>query len=202
MTSTGWMRTLEFDRRTAARSGRSNDRTDAIDTWIEAGTITRAHGIRGDVFVDLKPDLADYLAGGLLVRAVGTDDAESTLEIERARDHSGRVLIKFAGVETRTEAERLRGLRLWLKRDDIGELDEDTWFVQDLIGIGVVTEEGEFLGTLVDVMPQPANDVYVVHDASGGEILLPAIEQVIRSVDLEAGKMIVHLMKGLRQEDR
>ncbi len=173
-----------------------------IDRWIEAGTITRAHGIRGDVIVDLKPDLMSCLGERLVLRTVAPGGDESTLEIERVRDHSGRVLMKFAAIDSRTDAERLRGVRLWLDREDIGPLGEDCWFVQDLIGIEVFSEEGERLGRLVNVMPQPANDIYVVRDESDSEILLPAIEQVIRTVDVEGGKMVVHLMKGLRQEDR
>ncbi|MBD3368012.1 MAG: 16S rRNA processing protein RimM [Candidatus Eisenbacteria bacterium] len=173
-----------------------------IDTWIEAGTITRAHGVRGDVIVDLKPDLVACLTERIVLRTMTPGGAESTLEIERVRDHSGRVLVKFLTVETRTAAERLRGVRLWIDREDVGPLGDDRWFVQDLIGLEVYSEDGERIGELVDVMPQPANDVYVVHGPSGEEILLPAIEQVIRTVDLEKRTMVVHLMKGLRREDR
>jgi 16S rRNA processing protein RimM len=154
------------------------------------------------VFVDLKPDLVTCLRERLVMRTVSRKGEESTLEIERVRDHSGRVLIKFTNVDTRSGAEMLRGIRLWIDRGDVGSLGEDRWFVQDLIGIEVFSEEGEILGELVDVMPQPANDVYVVHGPGGGELLLPAIEQVIRTVDLDSRRMVVHLMKGLRQEDR
>jgi len=173
-----------------------------LDTWIEAGTITRAHGIRGDVIVDMKPDLVRCLDERTVVRTVSPGGREATLEVESVRDHSGRVLVKFAAVETRTAAEKLRGLVLWLDREDIGSLGEDCWFVQDLIGIEVFSDEDEALGRLVGVMPQPANDVYVVHDEEGRELLLPAIAQVILTVDVENRRMVVHLMKGLRQEDR
>jgi len=111
-----------------------------LDAWIEAGRITRPHGVKGDVFVDFKPDLEPCLAGGLNVRTVGSDGAVSSLEVERYRNHSGRVVIKFVGVDTRGAAESLRGLGVWLDRSDIGALEEDRWFVQDLIGIEVLAD--------------------------------------------------------------
>ncbi len=168
-----------------------------LDNWIEAGAIVRPHGIRGEVIADLKRDLLEDVLPEMKVRITMPKDGESYLVVDQAREHHGRLIVKFAGVDSRDEAETLRGASVWLTREQVGSLDDDCWFVQDIVGIEVYTEEGELLGTIDDVLCMPANDVYVVRTAES-EILLPAIEDVIVDVDLEAGRMLVHLIEGLR----
>jgi 16S rRNA processing protein RimM len=167
------------------------------DRWIEAGAILRPHGIRGEVVVDLKRDLLEHVNEGLELRAVSRAGGESRLEVERVRGQGGRLLVKFKGYDTRDAAEGLRAFGLWMAREQIGPLEPGRWFVQDIVGIAVFTDEGEHLGEVSEVMSMPANDVYVVV-GGGREVLLPAIEQVIKEVDLKAGKMLVHLIEGLR----
>jgi len=165
--------------------------------WIEAGAISRPHGIRGEVIVDLKRDLLGHVTAGSELRVTSRTGEESRLEVEMAREHQGRLIVKFKGRETRDDAEELRAFAIWMTREQIGPLDAGRWFVQDIVGIAVFTDEGERLGEVSEVMSMPANDVYVV-TGEGREILLPATEEVIREVDLERGKMIVHLIEGLR----
>jgi 16S rRNA processing protein RimM len=167
-------------------------------TWIEAGAVVRPHGIRGEVIVDLKRDLLDHVTEGAELQVTSRSGEESRREVERVRDHQGRLIIKFKGCETRDDAEGLRAFTIWMAREEIGPLEPGRWFVQDIVGIAVFTEEGEHLGELTEVMSLPANDVYVVKGGEG-EILLPATEEVIREVDLERGRMLVHLIEGLRQ---
>jgi 16S rRNA processing protein RimM len=167
------------------------------DRWIEAGAVLRPHGIRGEVIVDVKRDLLASLTEGMEVRLATGKTGDVGLEIERAREHAGRLIVKFKGFDTRTDAEELRASTVWLTREQIGTLEPGRWFVQDIVGIDVVTDEGERLGTVAEVMSMPANDVYVVRGGDE-EILLPATEEVIREVDLERGKMLVHLIEGLR----
>jgi 16S rRNA processing protein RimM len=165
--------------------------------WIEAGEVLRPHGIRGEVIVDLKSDLLEHVTAGSALRITSRTGEESRLEVESARPHQGRLIVKFEGYETRDDAERLRARAVWMTREQIGPLEPGRWFVQDIVGIEVFTEEGERLGELKEVLPMPANDVYVVI-GGGGEILLPATEEVIREVDLEGGRMLVRLIEGLR----
>jgi 16S rRNA processing protein RimM len=165
--------------------------------WIEAGAVVRPHGIRGEVIVDLKRDLLDHVTEGRELRVTSRTGEESRREVERAREHQGRLIVKFRGCETREDAEGLRASTIWMSRQQIGPLEPGRWFVQDIVGIAVFTDEGEHLGELTEVMSMPANDVYVV-TGGGREILLPATEEVIREVDLEQGKMLVHLIEGLR----
>jgi len=158
----------------------------------------RPHGIRGEVILDLKADLLSCFETGVEVRALTEEGRESFLVIEQAREHQGRMIVGFKGTETRTAAESLRGVSIWLLREQVGSLGEDRWFVQDLVGIEVRTDAGEHLGRLEDVLNMPANDVYVVR-GQGEEILLPAIDEVVLDVDIESGTMTVHLLEGLRR---
>ena len=119
------------------------------------------------------------------------------LTVERVRVHKGRLIIGFKGFRTRDDADGLRSRTVWMTRDQIGPLGEDRWLVQDLIGLKVLTDEGETLGRLADVMHQPANAVLVVETESG-EVLLPLIDDVVRDVDVEGGKVVVTLIPGLR----
>jgi len=169
-----------------------------LDAWVEAGVVMRPHGIAGEVVVDLKNDLLELVSEAMELRTTClNNDDELILVVERVRKHKGRLIIAFKGRNTREEADELRSRTIWMTREQIGPLDEDRWFVQDLVGMTVLTDDGEALGRLVDVMHQPANAVFVVETESG-EVLLPVIDDVIRTVDIEKGRMIVHLLPGLR----
>lgn len=170
-----------------------------LDKWVEAGVVMRPHGIAGEVVVDLKTDLLELVSEAMLLRTTrGRDGEELVLTVERVRAHKGRLIIRFKGRQTREDADELRSRIIWMTRDQIGPLDEDRWYVQDLIGMTVLTDDGETLGRLADVMHQPANDVFVV-ETEAGELLLPVIDDVILSVDTEGGRMTVHVIPGLRQ---
>ncbi len=169
-----------------------------LDMWVEAGVIMRPHGIVGEVVVDLKTDLLGLVSEAMKLRTTGgTDGEELVLTVERVRKHKGRLIIGFKGRKTRDDANELRSRVIWMTRQQIGPLDEGRWYVQDLVGMTVVTDEDEELGRLVDVMHQGASDIFVVETESG-ELLLPVIDDVIRDVDIEGGRVTVHLLEGLR----
>lgn len=165
--------------------------------WIEAGAVTRAHGIRGEVVVDLKSDLLDLIVDEMKVRITSPGGDESLRTIERARQHKGRLVVKLVGVDTRDDAEALRGHTFWLTRGQVGALPEGRYFVQDILGIDVFTDDGEHLGVVEEVLNMPASDIYVVR-GEGREILLPVIDEVVLDVDIAGRKMVVHLMEGMR----
>jgi 16S rRNA processing protein RimM len=167
-----------------------------LDDLIEAGAIRRPHGIKGEVVIDLARDLIDIVTESLELRATGRRGRERTLTVERARGHRDRRIVQFQGVNTVEDAEALRGWSIWLTREQIGPLAEDRWFVTDIVGIDVYTDGDEYLGKLTEVMYMPANDVYVVRNGEK-EILLPVIDGVIMSTDIDSGRMVVHLMEGL-----
>ena len=106
--------------------------------------------------------------------------------------------LKVKGIEDLTEAEKYKGLFLKIDRKDAKKLPKDTYFIADILGLEVYTDEGELLGKVDDIFPTGANDVYVVKDELGKQILLPSIPEVLKEIDLEKGKVIVHLIEGLR----
>jgi 16S rRNA processing protein RimM len=169
-----------------------------LDMWVEAGVVMRPHGIAGEVVVDLKNDLLELVSEAMTLRTTSASGGgELTLTVERVRQHKGRLIIAFKGLRTRDDAEELRSRTIWMTRDQIGPLGEDRWYVEDLIGLTVLTDDDEELGKLVDVMHQGAGDIFVVETESG-ELLLPVIDDVILSVDVEGGRMTVHVLPGLR----
>ncbi len=169
-----------------------------LDKWIEAGTIVRPHGLAGDVVVDIRKDLADLVSDATALRATHGEGKERLLTVESVRGHVGRPIFKFGACDTRDQAQLLRSWVLWVSREDLGELEADRWLVQDILGLDVVADDGECLGKIAEVMPQPASDIFVVK-GNGEEILLPVIKEVVLDVDVSAGRVVVHLIEGMRR---
>lgn len=117
--------------------------------------------------------------------------------LQGIRFHKRHALLTLEGVIDRNEAELLRGVDVYLPREWIPPLEEGEFYVHQIVGLRAVTLSGEDLGTVKDVIFTGANEVYVVHGDAHGEILLPAIEDVIREIDLDAGEMRVELLEGL-----
>jgi 16S rRNA processing protein RimM len=120
--------------------------------------------------------------------------------LEDVRKHKENILIKLSGIDTREAAAELRNASLCIPESDAEPLDEWTFFIHELIGLTVRTIGGDIVGTLKDVMQTGANDVYIVETVSGAEVLLPAIRDVIREVDLDAGEMVIDPLEGLLPE--
>lgn len=118
-------------------------------------------------------------------------------KIEEAKYHKNMLLIKFEGIETPEQVDLLRGSILLKQRAELKTLEEGQFYIVDLIGLDVVTDENETLGTLEDVYNTGANDIYVVKSKEGKQILLPGIPDVILQTDLENRKITVHLIEGL-----
>ena len=107
------------------------------------------------------------------------------------------MILKFKGIDNINDIEMYKQKELWIPREEGQDLEEDEYYIADLIGMEVVLEDGSSFGTLTDVMETGANDVYVVENGEGEEILLPAIRECILDVDVEKNVMTIHLMKGL-----
>lgn len=170
------------------------------DGYMAVGRIVAVHGLRGEVKVDLYTDFPERFAPGVILFA---GDDLSEMEVQRARPHKGHILLTLVGVTDRTQAEAMRGWWLLVDEDHAVELDDNNFWVHDILGMSVETEQGEQLGLVQDVLFTGANDVYVVgpHDPEeGDELLLPAIEEVVRRVDLAERVITVHLLPGLREE--
>lgn len=120
-----------------------------------------------------------------------------TLEIEGVKFFKQYAILKFKGYDSINDIEKYKNAKLYVTRDKAVKLKKDEYFIADLIGLDVVTDEREYFGRLKDVMSTGANDVYVVTREDGSEVLLPAIKECVKSVDMEQGQITVHIMEGL-----
>jgi len=161
--------------------------------FLEAGKIVTTHGIRGEVKVMPYTDSPELLCEFDRL-FIGKNRDE--IEVERSRVFKSTVIMKLAGIDTPEAAEKLRNKLLYMHRDDL-ELDEDTYFIQDLIGLEVRdADSGKVYGKIDDVMQTGANDVYVIKGAER-EYLVPAIADVVVSTDVDGGVMTIRPLEGL-----
>lgn len=160
---------------------------------ILVGRLLRPHGVRGELVVEI---LDNAIAALDDVETVYLGEPPEPHRLERARWHRGRLLIRLDGFINRDAVERFRGQLLRIDGSEAPPPPGEYRSYQ-LLGLTVVTEQGEVLGEVTEIIKTGANDVYVVSGA-GGEILLPAIPDVIRRIDLDARRMTVHLLEGLR----
>ena len=167
-----------------------------MEDMLRVGVISSTHGVRGEVKVFPTTDDAARF-NDLKTVFLDTGKELLKLEISGVKFFKNMVILKFKGYDNINDIECYRGRELWITRDQAVPLGEDENFVADLIGLSVVTDEGETLGVMKDVMFTGANDVYVVERENGKELLLPAIKDCIMDVDLEAGVMKVHVLDGL-----
>jgi 16S rRNA processing protein RimM len=163
--------------------------------FLAIGSIRRPHGVRGEVVVEVFTDFPErFEAPDLLY--VGDDYAAIGKRVVSSRWHQERVIIKFEDCDDRNCADMLRGQYVVVPVEQAMPLPEDTYYLHQLTGLHVVTIEGEEIGVVADILFLNANDVYVV-EGPRGQILLPAIADVIQDVDLENGQMTVNLIPGL-----
>lgn len=130
----------------------------------------------------------------ILVRDL--DGREAHYEINWVKPHTGTPLISFKGVTNRDQATKLVGSKLFIPESELPELDEDTYYWYELIGIEVYTSEEEFLGRIESIIETGSNDVYVVKKKQK-EVLIPALESVVLEIDLQQKRMVVDLPEGL-----
>ena len=162
---------------------------------LEIGQIVNTFGIKGEVKV--KPFTDDINRFDELKKVyVKTKTGIKQYKIENVKYHKNMVLLKLEGINRIEDAEMLRNLFLEIDREDAIPLEEGTYFIADLIGLEVYTDEGKLLGKVEDIYNTGNNDIYVVKDELGKQILLPGIKEVIKEVKLDE-KIIVHLLQGL-----
>ena len=154
-----------------------------MEDLLKVGVITTTHGIRGEVKVYPTTDADRFLDLEYVLLDTGREKRK--LEIENVKYFKNLVILKFRGIDNINDIEMYKKRELWIPREEAQELEEDEYYIADLIGMDVVLEDGSKFGTLKDVMETGANDVYVVEDAKGEEILLPAIRECILDVDVE-----------------
>ncbi len=167
--------------------------------FLVIGQVVGAHGVLGELKVQILTE--DARRFGLLEQVyVGLEDEEPVAwSLEGYRLHTGRALLKLKGCDDRTAAAAMRGYLVQVPREEAIPLEEGEYFEHQILGLEVWTSAGELLGEVVDILYTAANEVYVVQGPNLGrrELLIPAIEDVVLEVDLEAGRLVVELLEGL-----
>ena len=163
---------------------------------LEIGQIVNTFGIKGEVKV--KPFTDDIKRFDKLKKInIEQKNSKKEYEIENIKYHKDMVILKLKGIDQIEQAELLRNSYLKIDRNEEEPLEENTYYIVDLLGLSVYTEEDVLLGILDDIYNTGSNDIYVVKDSLGKQTLLPAIQDVIKEIDIENQKIIVHVMKGL-----
>jgi 16S rRNA processing protein RimM len=162
---------------------------------IVIGEITTTFGNKGEVKVRVDTDFPEHFAK-LGEICLGETPADSrTFKIQRLRHHKGAVILKLDGVNDMTAAEGLRGMKIRITDADLMPLGKDEYYIHDIIGMDVVTTDGEHLGKISEVLRSPGNDVYVTDRA-----MIPAVKEFVVSIDPQEQKIIVRNVEGLVQE--
>ena len=170
-----------------------------VGSFIPVGEIVRPHGIRGEVKVyslTERPGLFTELQNLYMHKKVGQGE---WVRVENVRVKSNTIVLKLKGIDNREEAECLRGNILEISADDFPPLTEGSYYVFDLIGLKVTDVNGGEIGVVVDILSMPTHDVYVI-DRSNTEVLIPAVEEFIKHIDIEKGNMVVKTITGLIED--
>lgn len=168
-----------------------------MNKYLELGQIVNVKGLKGEIKVNPFTDDATKFERIKSI-VVKSKNQNTEYEIEKVGYHKNQVILKLKGVDTIDDAEKLRNSYILVDRDVFGELPEGVYYLADLIGLDVYTEdESRFLGKVDDIFQTGSNDVYVVKDETGKELYLPGIPDCIKKIDLENSKILVNLIKGL-----
>lgn len=161
---------------------------------ILVGRVGRAHGVRGDVGVDVRTDDPDVrFAAGAVLHA--SDEGPATVTVSRSRWHSGRLLVAFEGITDRTAAERLQGTQLYREEADT-VAEADAWYDYDLVGCEVFSG-GAPVGRVAEVLHLPAQDCLAVEVADGSVRLVPMVVDIVTEVDPQHRRIVVDDLPGL-----
>ena len=164
--------------------------------YLAIGRVVRAHGVRGELSVAVLTDFPERFETTEWVD-LGNEFEAEPYRLKKHRWHKQNVLLTLAEVNDRTQAEQLTGLLVQVPVEDAMPLPEGGYYLYQIMGLTVVTVQGDTLGVVSDILETKANDVYVVSRPGQKEALLPAIPDVIKSVDLEKGQIMVELIDGL-----
>ncbi len=163
-----------------------------MENLLEIGQIVNTHGLRGDIKVMPwcdDPEIFHELAYVLI-------DGEE-YEIQKSSLHKNAVLLKLKGIDHINDAENYRNKVLTIPREELGELPEGTYYICDLLGCSVETVDGRNLGKICDIIKTGSNDVYVVEDITKKQVLIPVIDEVIKSVSIDERRIVIEPLKGL-----
>lgn len=165
---------------------------------LKVGKIVNTHSLRGEVKVISSTDFEEqrFEKGTELLITRGNQVVKE-VTVESYRTHKNNLLVKFVGIDSIEEAEKLKNLQIKIDSDNIGELEENEFYFHEIIGCEVFDENGKSLGEISEILTPGANDVWVMKSQNGKEILIPYIEDVVKKIDVENKKIDIEVMEGL-----
>lgn len=167
-----------------------------IDDHVLIAEIIGVHGIKGTNKIRSYAESLSSFKPGCSITVRERGGQEKSFEIRWVKPHTGTALIAFKGINERHQAQALIGAELFVPKDELPELEQDSYFWFDLIGMAVYTTADEYLGRIESIIETGSNDVYVVQD-NKKEVLIPALESVVLDIDTKAKRMQVELPEGL-----
>ncbi|MDB5052114.1 MAG: rRNA-processing protein RimM [Bacilli bacterium] len=169
------------------------------EAMYNVGKIVNTQGIKGELKVLLQTDFPEerFKKGSKLILLDAAQSTQMIVEVESGRLQKNVCIVKFAGFNDINQVEKYKGWVIKVKASDLLELDQDEYYYHEIIGCRVVTDEGEELGTISEILTPGANDVWVVDRPASKPVLLPVIDEVVLQVDVRAKLVTVSLMEGL-----
>lgn len=165
---------------------------------LKVGKIVNTHSLKGEVKVISSTDFEEerFKKGSKLLITRGNQLIREVV-VQSYRNHKNFLLVKFEGIDSVEEAEKLKNLQIKIDSDEVGELEENEFYFHEIIGCQVFDENDRNLGEIIDILTPGANDVWVVKGEEGKEILIPYIEDVVKQIDITNKKVNIEVMEGL-----
>ena len=165
---------------------------------LKVGKIVNTHSLKGEVKVISSTDFEEerFKKGSKLLITRGNQLIREVI-VESYRNHKNFLLVKFEGIDSVEEAEKLKNLQIKIDSDEVGELEENEFYFHQIIGCEVFDENDKNLGEIIDILTPGANDVWVIKGENGKEILIPYIEDVVKKIDITSKKVNIEVMEGL-----
>lgn len=165
---------------------------------LKVGKIVNTHSLKGEVKVISSTDFEEerFKKGSKLLITRGNQLIREVI-VESYRNHKNFLLVKFEGIDSVEEAEKLKNLQIKIDSDEVGELEENEFYFHEIIGCQVFDENDRNLGEIIDILTPGANDVWVIKGEKGKEILIPYIEGVVKQIDIINKKVNIEVMEGL-----
>ena len=165
---------------------------------LKVGKIVNTHSLKGEVKVISSTDFEEerFKKGSKLLITRGNQLIREVV-VQSYRNHKNFLLVKFEGIDSVEEAEKLKNLQIKIDSDEVGELEENEFYFHEIIGCQVFDENDKNLGEIIDILTPGANDVWVIKGENGKEILIPYIEDVVKKIDITSKKVNIEVMEGL-----
>lgn len=165
---------------------------------LKVGKIVNTHSLKGEVKVISSTDFEEerFKKGSKLLITRGNQLIREVV-VQSYRNHKNFLLVKFEGIDSVEEAEKLKNLQIKIDSDEVGELEENEFYFHEIIGCQVFDENDRNLGEIIDILTPGANDVWVIKGEEGKEILIPYIEDVVKQIDITNKKVNIEVIEGL-----